>query len=46
MKLRIFSIFALTGLLLSSCAVEEVPVTVVNLSENGTANSYIISAAY
>ena len=45
MKLRIFSIFALTGLLLSSCAVEEVPVTVVNLSENGTANSYIILAA-
>ena len=45
MKLRFFSIFALTGLLLSSCAVEEVPVTVVNLSENGTANSYIISAA-
>ena len=27
MKLRFFSIFALTGLLLSSCAVEEVPVT-------------------
>ena len=45
MKLRFFSIFALVGLLLSSCAVEEVPVTVVNLSENGTANSYIISAA-
>ena len=27
MKLRFFSIFALAGLLLSSCAVEEVPVT-------------------
>lgn len=27
MKLRLFSIFALAGLLLSSCAVEEVPVT-------------------
>ena len=26
MKLRFFSIFALAGLLLSSCAVEEVPV--------------------
>lgn len=43
MKIRLFSILAMAGVLLSSCAKGELPMDGENTWENGTANCYIVS---